>query len=167
MIPIRLLGPKVLVALEPKATAVEDTTGMNYQDKGRSDGGLIILAQPTDMYDPDEHSRGLVVALGDKRGLADVHTVKALAQRAEDFPSFFKALDRLIPVPFDVQVNDVVLFSPSAGISIGEQDDGITYVILQEHDLIAILDRRKPRLLHDRTERRTRPDQKAGRRRHR
>lgn len=143
MIPIRLLGPKVLVALEPKATAVEDTTGMNYQDKGRSEGGLIILAQPTDMYDPDEHSLGLVVALGDKRGTADVDAVKAAAQRAEDFPSFFKALERLAPVPFDVQVNDVVLFSPSSGISLGEQDDGITYVILQETDLIAVVEPNK------------------------
>lgn len=108
MIPLRILGAKVLVALEPTATAIEPTTGMNYHDKGRS--GSIILAQPTDMYDSDEHSRGMVMALGEKTTAA-----------------------------FDVALGDVVLFSPAAGISLGEQDDGLTYVLLLETDIQAVI----------------------------
>lgn len=131
MIPIRLLGPKVLVALEPKATDVEDATRMHYHDKGHTASG-IILAQPTDMYDPDDHSRGMVMALGEKKGLVQLDAVKRALREGQ-------SLDRLAPAPFDVEIGDVVLFSPSAGISLGEDDEGVTHVILLESDITAVI----------------------------
>lgn len=111
MIPLRILGPKVLVALEPKGTEVEAVTGMNYHDKGRTDSG-IILAQPTDMYDADDHSRGLVVALGEKKGVVELEAVKKLIREDRGYIHTLDRLDRLTPAPFDVEVGDVVLFSP-------------------------------------------------------
>jgi co-chaperonin GroES (HSP10) len=138
MIPLRILGPKVLVALEPKGTEVEAVTGMNYHDKGRTDSG-IILAQPTDMYDADDHSRGLVVALGEKKGVVELEAVKKLIREDRGYIHTLDRLDRLTPAPFDVEVGDVVLFSPAAGISLGEQDDGVTYVLLQETDIQAVI----------------------------
>lgn len=155
MIPIRLLGPKVLVALEPKATAIEASTGMNYHQQEVTASG-IILAQPTDMYDADEHSRGIVMALGEKTGVVELErVVRAIDEaaihnalphvgasgqyRPIDFETLAQSLRRLQPAPFDVEVGDVVLFAPSAGVSLGEQEDGISYVILYEKDLIAVI----------------------------
>lgn len=64
MIPIRVLGDRVLVALEPKETHVEPSTGMNYREERRSESGLIVLAQPTEHVDIETQTRGIVVALG-------------------------------------------------------------------------------------------------------
>lgn len=143
MIPnIRLLGPKVLVALEPKATDVEASTRMHYHDKGHTETG-IILAQPTDMYDSDDHSRGMVMALGTKKDAVSVDAVRAMLKRALDdscrASEIFVRLDRMRPAEFDVEIGDVVLFSPSAGISLGEDDDGVTHVILLESDITAVI----------------------------
>lgn len=148
MIPIRLLGPKVLVALEPKATAVEVSTGMNYHEAERTASG-IILAQPTDMYDVDEHSRGIVMALGKKTGTVEHKRLRAafvqgfrnLKMMNLDFveDDVLCILDTLRPAPFDVKVGDVVLFAPSAGVTLGEQGDDISYVILHEKDLLAVI----------------------------
>jgi hypothetical protein len=137
MIPIRVLGPKVLVALEPKATSIEASTGMNYREKERL--GNIILAQPTDLYDPDEHSRGLVIAVGEKKALAEIAMITSLVKQSLDFDELLQRLDRLSGAPFAVSVGDVVIFSPSSGISLGEQDDGIHYAILHEQDLHAVI----------------------------
>lgn len=139
MIPIRLIGPKVLVALEPKATTREDSTGMHYHDKGRSENGTIILAQPTDQYDADDHSRGLVVAVGTKKGVVELATVQATVRQADDFGDLLRRLEKAAPAPFEVAVHDVVLFSPATGISLGEQADGIVYVILAEKDIYAVI----------------------------
>lgn len=138
MIPIRLLGPKVLVALEPKGTEVEASTGMNYHDKGRTESG-IILAQPTDMYDAEEHSRGMVMALGQKTQTLALDAVRTLVKQSMDFGDLLRRLDRLEPQPFDVEIGDVVLFSPAAGVSLGEQDDGLTYVVLNEKDVQMVI----------------------------
>lgn len=140
MIPIRLLGPKVLVALEPKATSVETSTGMNYHQQEVTASG-IILAQPTDMYDADEHSRGIVMALGVKSDLVSLEAAKAIWRSMEGRTTEerCKRLDTLLPAPFDVEVGDVVLFPPSAGVTLGEQADGMTYVVLHEKDLMAVL----------------------------
>jgi co-chaperonin GroES (HSP10) len=112
---------------------------MNYHERDVTASG-IVLAQPTDMFDADEHSRGLVVAIGDKRGLVEIEAAKGVLRASEDFSEALKRLDRLTPAPFDVTVGDVVLFPPTAGISLGEQEDGITYVVLHETDIHAILE---------------------------
>jgi len=138
MIPLRLIGPKVLVALEPKPTSVEDTTGMNYHDKGRTASG-IILVQPTDVYESEEHSRGLVVALGEKKGVVELELVRRAVRQSMDFDDLLRRLTHLAPASFDMAIGDVVLFPPTAGVSLGEQDDGIYYVLLNDTDIQAVI----------------------------
>lgn len=147
MIPVRLIGPRVLVALEPDKSRRDDAIGMEYQDKGRTASG-IILAAPSEAYDIDPHSRGIVVALGEKRGICEVEkAIEALREYVFSdgaidcqFTDVEMTLRNLVSAPFDVQVGDCVIFPPSAGISLGEWDDGIRYVELQESDIWAVIE---------------------------
>lgn len=160
MIPIRLIGPRVLVALEPDKSERDDAIGMEYQDKGRTASG-IILAAPSDQYDVEPHSRGIVVQLGEKSNTCDLDEVRS------EVHSFFVSQEQavrevdgdpargnirmlgdmldirlmgLAPAPFDVQVGDCVIFPPSAGIRLTGLGDDITYVELKESDIWAVIE---------------------------
>lgn len=122
---IRVVGSRVLVLL-PK-TSVETTT----------DSGIVLIK------DPDRQrsfTRGFVVALGSKRGtvlLADVCArIAEECQSPRKVADILAALNKMAPAPFEVAVNDLVLFPASAGELVSW--DGHDYVILDDTDLVGI-----------------------------
>lgn len=123
---IRVLADRVLVLLPPKES--ETTT----------ESGLVLIKDP----ELRSQTRGIVVALGEKLGTVLIDDVMALfdetlasAEQPEDFRGGLIALK---PAPFDVAVNDCVIFPASAGESI--DDGGLHYVILHEYDIIGVLE---------------------------
>jgi co-chaperonin GroES (HSP10) len=142
---IRVTGDRVLVALPPKQHTQEAATGFTYQE-GQTRASGIVLAKPADTYNVELATRGIVVALGEKRGQVDLDDVRAEVN--EYFlsnggnPDAKDDIDRLLlklaPAPFDVQPGDCVLFPPSAGDQI--EFEGTSYVILHESELIGVVD---------------------------
>ena len=130
---IRLLGDRVLVALPPKATEQESSTGFTYQQASVSPAG-IILAKPSESYDLEVATRGIVVQVGSKRRVVNLDDVLSLAQNLER-GHLLRALDSLAPAPFEVAVGECVLFPPGIGEQIDQ--DGISYVILHEDQILA------------------------------
>lgn len=130
---IRLLGDRVLVALPPKATEQESSTGFTYQAASVSPSG-IILAKPVEAYDLEAATRGIVVQVGSKRRTVNLDAVLSLAQRHER-GELLRALERMAPAPFEVAVGQCVLFPPGVGEQIDQ--DGISYVILHEDQILA------------------------------
>lgn len=155
-LPVKLLGDRVLVALPPVETTQDETTGFTVQGLEQSAGG-IFLAKPTDEYNVEVATRGLVVQLGSREGVVTVEDViemfTDLAFEAAfeagngydrngqyvvcDHKELVANMSLRRPAPFDVQVGDCVIFTPSAGdqITIGE----ITYVILREADILGVV----------------------------
>lgn len=150
MIPLRVLGDRVLVALEPKETQVEASTGMNYREEQRTASG-IILAAPSAHVDLEVQTRGVVVALGEKSDSVSTDAVwqaideaavvegdepaVTLCQRPADV---VRNLCALAPVPFSVQLGDCVLFPAGAGQSLPY--DGVEYVVLKESEILGVLE---------------------------
>lgn len=149
---MRLIGDKVLVALQPKQHVQDDVTGYSYKPGDVTASGLI-LATRADSYDPEASTRGIVMQLGEKRGLVDlddvrseVHTYFVECREAGSLEMSTRDADddvdrilmKMAPAPFDVQVGDVVIFSSSAGSAF--EHDGIRYVILTEEDISGVLE---------------------------
>lgn len=151
---MRLIGDKILIALQPKQHVQDDVTGYSYKPGDVTESGLI-LATRADSYDPEASTRGVVMQLGEKRGLVDlddvrseVHTWFVDAGEAPIDEWGFKVsmigddIDRLLmkmaPAAFDVQVGDVVVFPSTAGSAF--EYEGIRYVILTEEDISGVLE---------------------------
>jgi co-chaperonin GroES (HSP10) len=155
---IRVTGDRVLVALPPKEHVQEAVTGYTYQE-GSTRASGIVLAKPADVYNVDLATRGIVVALGEKKRTMDEDAlleyvnefvfeaiVKGGYDRDSETPRLIcDAAEmraniplRTAPEPFDVQPGDCVLFSPSAGDQINY--DGRDFVILHESEIIGVVD---------------------------
>lgn len=135
---IRVIGDRVLVALPPKPTEQENSTGFSYQQEQVTAGG-IILAKPVDAYNIEVATRGIVVQVGQKRGTAELDAVLGLiGEFGTDIAGLKRAVQRLGPAPFDVSVGDCVLFAPGVGEQIDA--DGVSYVILHEEHILARVD---------------------------
>ena len=130
---IRLLGDRVLVALPPKTTEQESSTGFTYRPGDVLASG-IILAKPSESYDLEVATRGIVVQVGSKRRTVNLDAVLSLAQR-HDRSELLRALECMAPAPFEVAVGDCVVFPPGIGEQI--EQDGISYVILHEDQILA------------------------------
>lgn len=135
---MRLLGDRVLVLLPPRDDSREDATGYSYQREETTASGLI-LAKPTDAYDLETATRGIVAQLGSRQGLIEVEdAVSAVQEFGADVAGSLRALRRQAPAAFEVEVGDCVVFPPSAGEQIDY--DGRSYVILRSEDVLARLD---------------------------
>lgn len=123
---IRLVGDRVLVLLPPKET--ETVT----------DSGLVLVKDP----ELRTQTRGIVVAVGQKTGTVSLEKVCTLiqdeCQQARKAADVIAAVRKLHPPPFDVAVEDCVIFSVAAGDAIDV--DGHRYVILNEADILGILE---------------------------
>lgn len=151
MIPLRVLGDRVLVALEPKQTHIEASTGMNYHEEQRTESGLILV-RPTDQIDLEVQTRGIVVAVGEKSDSVSREAVREAVRSAQgyvtdsiypngpriDREDLLQAIKEMTPEPFDVQLGDCVIFPASAGQAIPH--DGVDYVLLRESELLAVLE---------------------------
>jgi co-chaperonin GroES (HSP10) len=136
---IRVLGNRVLVAVPPKEAETQ------------TESGLVLLRD----LDRKAQTRGVVVALGERRGLVELDDARAVI--AEMFNRHIaeaggneylypegtrddvdRILMQMAPAPFDVAVGDVVLFPASAGEELrhGELD----YVILHESEILCVLE---------------------------
>jgi co-chaperonin GroES (HSP10) len=73
---MRILGDRVLVALEPPTHEQEATTGFSYKPQETTDSGIILAAR-ADAYDPERSTRGIVMQVGEKRGQVDLDDVRA------------------------------------------------------------------------------------------
>lgn len=145
---IQLLGDRVLVALPPAEETSDETTGYTVQDLHRTHSGLFV-AKPTDQYNVEIASRGIVMQLGTRSRLVDLDDVRSDVHTyfVDEAPidggltALRDGVDRVLmqrgPAPFEVQVGDCVVFAPSAGEGI-EMDD-VSYVILREADIIGIV----------------------------
>jgi co-chaperonin GroES (HSP10) len=135
---MKVLGDRVLVALPPKVSEQEETTGFTYRGGQVSKGG-IILAKETDAYDVEVATRGIVVQLGQQdRRIALDAAIDALENCMDYLDAEIRALTALTPAPFDVQVGDCVIFPPNVGEQLDQ--DGISYLILRESDIVGILE---------------------------
>lgn len=126
---MRVLGDRVLVALPP---VVDEITTAS---------GLVLVKDPDRFHTP---TRGIVVALGEKLGTVDLADVLATLdeqERADEwmYDEIVRAVSSLASAPFDVQLDDCVLFPASAGEEI--EEDGIRYVILRESDILGVLEK--------------------------
>ena len=151
---MRLVGDRILVALQPSEHVQDDVTGYSYKPGDKTASGLI-LASRADAYDPDASTRGIVMQLGEKRGLVDIDDVRAELneyflsdERLDDEvegPFIKDELDRLLmkmaPAPFDVQIGDMVVFARTSGS--GFEYDDVHYVILTEDDILGVLEPKK------------------------
>lgn len=128
---MRILGDRVLVALEP--TPDERTT----------ESGLVLIADPDTLRTP---TRGIVVALGDKRGQVDLDEARSEIHEwflgSDDLkwePHEIRdqvdmILMKLQPAGFDVSVGDCVVFPSYAGEQF--EQDGIEYVVVRESEIL-------------------------------
>ena len=127
---MRILGDRVLVALEPDPEEVTTASG------------LVLVRDPDKFRTP---TRGIVVALGEKSGTVDINGVAALfdetepeGQRAYSGQYIREALTQLRPAGFDVTVGDCVVFAPFVGDQF--EHGGIEYVVLHEHEVIGVVE---------------------------
>lgn len=123
---IRIVGPRVLVLLPPNETETMTASG-------------IVLVKDPELR---TKTRGIVVAVGRKTGQVSVEKVCALIQDECQQPrkaaEVIAAVRKLQPPPFDVRVEDVVIFPVAAGDRIDL--DGHSYVIVDETDILGILE---------------------------
>lgn len=152
MIPIRVLGDRVLVLLPPAEVEQDAATGYAFLPRDVTESGLILARSPH-AYDAEGQTRGIVAKLGDKGRVVDLDDVRAevneffLEQVGEvrnDQDAIVlgvnldRVLMRMLPAPFEVQVGDCVLFSPSDGERVDY--DGQRYVFLREAELLGIVE---------------------------
>lgn len=129
---MRVIGDRVLVALRPEP------------DELLSDGGTIALIRDPDILRTP--TQGIVTQVGEKIGRVDLEDVlvdcRAMQMEQggkwELFEALIEGFKKLHPATFEVQVGDCVLFSRFIGEEF--ELDGITYVILKEQDILAIVD---------------------------
>lgn len=124
---IRVLGPRVLVALPPE------------EEEVTTESGLILMRDPDKVKTP---TRGIVVALGEKTGTVDVDEVLATLDEMERegnwlYDETVRAVKHLASAPFDVAVGECVIFSRSSGESY--EADGVEYVVLMESDILGVI----------------------------
>jgi co-chaperonin GroES (HSP10) len=148
---IRVLGDRLLVALPPAEETQDEATGYTVQGLAQTASGLYI-AKPTDTFNVQIATRGIVMQVGEKKGTVDLDDVRAEVNEfflTTDFGAGINvgdALDRILmkmgPAPFEVAVGAKTMQSPTAG----EQfiDDGVSYVILHESDVLGIVDPSNP-----------------------
>lgn len=141
MLPLRVLGDRVLVALPPR-DATEVDQGFAVEDLQQTESGLL-LAKPVGRFDLETATRGIVMQLGEKPDGIDRADVLALldelcADRCFSEGTVREGVQAMAPAPFDVQVGDCVLIPPSAGE--GLELGGIHYVILRESEIIAVVE---------------------------
>lgn len=133
---IRVMGDRVLVALPPEPDEIVRPSG------------LVLVKDPDRKTTP---TQGIVVALGEKSGTVRLDDARAtvsafLLDLFQFAPPVTRpvhdAVDRelseMAPAPFDVAVNDCVLFSRASGEEI--EDDGIRYVILHEQEILGVVE---------------------------
>lgn len=127
---VRVIGDRVLVALPPEP------------DEIQTDSGLVLMRDPDVIRTP---TQGIVMAVGEKIGTVEVDDVVDLIMAAPFrngpyvSPSTLLAdVKALKPAAFDVQVGDCVIFPRGAGDQI--EDAGVEYVILHEHEIIAVVE---------------------------
>lgn len=125
-----MLGDRVLVALPPVVDEIQTASG------------IVLVKDPDRFQTP---TRGIVVALGERPrivslddvlGVFDELTIKEHVLNLVNLDLARDLIKVLAPAPFDVQVDDMVLFPASAGEQI--EEDGIRYVILRESEIIGI-----------------------------
>lgn len=163
MIPIRVLGDRVLVLLPPAEVEQDAATGYAFLPRDVTESGLILARSPH-AYDAEGQTRGIVAKLGDKGRVVDLDDVRReVHSRCLDNIDEFKGADgrphgkrevvellellrndvdrvlmKMLPVPFEVQVGDCVLFSASDGERVDY--DGQRYVILREAELLGVVE---------------------------
>ena len=127
---MRVLGDRVLVALPPA------------EDEKVTASGIVLVKDPDRFQTP---TRGLVVALGEKTGTLDREEVLSILADAGvgagpfvDLLGLANTIAALGPAPFDVALNDCVIFPAGAGEQY--EDGGIQYVILRESEIIGIVE---------------------------
>ena len=168
----RLIGDRVLVALPPKDEAQDASTGYTYQQEQTTASGLI-LAAPADAYNMEVATRGLVVQVGEKRGLVDLEEVRSevhtwfvdTCQRPTLNPlsggPLFRAMDGQdlsVTVRAIGDTVDRILMAMRPApfdVHVGEvvifapsagdqfEQDGVQYVILREADVLGVLEFKK------------------------
>lgn len=150
-LPIRVLGDRVLVLLPDKPHEQEAVTGYTFQP-GQTTAAGLILAKPSDTYNVEIATRGIVVQLGEKETRVEIEDVRdaLYAKAAEGIPRDVavaddlcldecdEALYALAPAPFDVNIGDLVCFSPGAGDLL--PFDGHEYLLLYESDLLGVIE---------------------------
>lgn len=148
---MRILGDRVLVALEPPTHEQEATTGFSYKPQDTTPSGIILAAR-ADAYDPERSTRGIVMQVGEKRGQVDLDDARSEvnefflsgAEYGASAAAVRIAVDRVLmamgPAPFDVAVGDMVVFPLAAGS--GFHHDGLDYVILAESEILGVLEPR-------------------------
>jgi hypothetical protein len=156
---IRVLGDRVLVLLPEKPHVQEAATGYTYQPGQTTDAGLIV-AKPSDTYNVEIATRGIVVQLGEKETRVELEDVRSelhtyFVELSKRFPvmapdgsfevptrdvrdDLDRLLTKMLPAPFDVNVGDVVVFAPGAGDLL--PFDGRDYLLLYESDLLGVLE---------------------------
>jgi co-chaperonin GroES (HSP10) len=132
---MRILGSRVLVALPPKEQEIT------------TDSGLVLVRDP----DRKQQTRGVVVALGERRGVVEVDDLISAVNEycigMDDIldnrknwlrDDLSQLVQKRAPAPFDVQIGDVVLFPASAGevLRVGELD----HVLLHESEILCVLE---------------------------
>lgn len=158
MIPIRVLGDRVLVLLPPAEVEQDAATGYAFLPRDVTESGLILARSPH-AYDAEGQTRGIVAKLGDKGRVVDLDDVRRELNEfmLEDTDDVVWAVDlalesdrvalrdaidrRLMKMelaPFEVQVGDCVLFSASDGERVDY--DGQRYVILREAELLGVVE---------------------------
>ena len=152
---MRVLGDRVLVALPPREEAQDEATGYTYLPHQTTESGLI-LAKPSNSYQVERASRGIVYQVGRKHGLLTFDSVMERLRDARneiaehedregertrgltEIDLVIESFADLAPAPFEVSVGDCVLFPPSAGELVSQ--DGIDYVILRESEILGIVE---------------------------
>lgn len=150
MIPIRVLGDRVLVLLPPAEVEQDATTGYAFLPRDVTESGLILARSPH-AYDEEGQTRGIVAKLGDKGRVVDLDDVRREVHEfwieydswaVDSNRSVNDEIDRLLmkmePAPFEVQVGDCVLFSASDGERVDY--DGQRYVIMREAELLGVVE---------------------------
>lgn len=157
MIPIRVLGDRVLVLLPPAEVEQDAATGYAFLPRDVTESGLILARSPH-AYDEEGQTRGIVAKLGDKGRVVDLDDVRREVHEyflsSPTMLGFYDEklyvspllirdeVDRLLmkmePAPFEVQVGDCVLFSASDGERVDY--DGQRYVILREAELLGVVE---------------------------
>lgn len=75
MIPIRVLGDRVLVLLPPAEVEQDAATGYAFLPRDITESGLILARSPH-AYDEEGQTRGIVAKLGDKGRVVDLDDVR-------------------------------------------------------------------------------------------
>jgi co-chaperonin GroES (HSP10) len=118
---MRVIGDRILVALPPDVGEVTTASG------------LVLARDPDIIRTP---CQGIVMQLGEKSRQVNLDTVLDYIDQSGNMATIREDIARLAPARFDVAVGECVVFTRYVGEEF--QEDGITYVVLRESDIIGI-----------------------------